>query len=59
MSILHGRGVYIVVSNANHKDVRALYRDFLSLRSVSRMNVIASKSKYRGEITELVASNAL
>ena len=55
----HFRGVSIVVSNADQPDVRALYSDFLSLYSVSRTNVIASKSKYRREITEMVASNAI
>lgn len=51
------RGVMIIVSNADHEEVRNLYVDTFTLRSVSRANVIASKSKYRGTITELIVSN--
>lgn len=51
------RGARVVVSNADHADVRALYSDFLKIRSVSRNNVIASKSAHRGTTTEMVATN--
>lgn len=51
------RGVTVMVSNADHADVRALYSDFLSIHSVSRSNVIASKSAHRGTTTEMVATN--
>lgn len=52
------RGARVVVSNADHGDVRSLYSGFLKIRSVSRNNVIASKSAHRGTITEMVATNA-
>jgi DNA adenine methylase len=54
----HHRGANIIVSNADHADVRALYADLFSVRSVTRMNIIASKSQYRRETTEMVATNA-
>ncbi len=53
----HLRGASVIVSNADHPDVRKIYSDVFSLRSVTRSNVIASKSQYRGEITEMVAGN--
>lgn len=53
----HHRGAQIIVSNADHTDVRALYADQFSIRSIERINVIASKSRYRGTTTEMVATN--
>lgn len=51
------RNVSVVVSNADHEDVRNLYSDTLTVRSLTRMNVIASSSEYRGRTSEMVASN--
>ena len=51
------RGAVVMVSNADHADVRALYSDFLSIHSVSRATVIASNSAHRGTTTEMVATN--
>jgi DNA adenine methylase len=53
------RGVTILVSNADHAEVRDLYRDFLEIKSVERSNVIASRSCHRGKTTEMVAGNDL
>ena len=53
----HHRGAFVVVSNADHSEVRALYSDQFSVLSVERLNVIASKSRYRGRTTEMVATN--
>lgn len=53
----HRRGANIVLSNADHADVRALYADVFSLISITRANVIASKSQYRGKTSEMVATN--
>lgn len=53
----HVRGVSIVLSNANHKEIRKLYKPHLKLLSLERPSVIASKAKYRGTITEMVATN--
>ncbi|MFG6535584.1 DNA adenine methylase [Sulfitobacter sp. 1A16787] len=51
------RGATVMISHSDHADVRDLYSDFLSLHSVGRSNVIASKSAHRGTITEMVATN--
>lgn len=51
------RGVKVLVSNADHADVRELYSGKLELYSVARNNVIAASSSNRGQITELIACN--
>lgn len=51
------RGATVVVSNADHAEVRALYKDCFVLSSVTRTNVIASKSEHRGKISELIATS--
>ncbi len=51
------RGVSILVSNANHADVRCLYEPFLDVRSIERHTVIASRAENRGKTTEMVACN--
>ena len=53
----HLRGVSIILSNADHPDVRALYEPHLQVFSLERPTVIASKSEYRGRTTEMVATN--
>ena len=53
----HLRGVSIILSNANHEDIRKLYNPHLEVFSLERPSVIASKAKYRGKITEMVATN--
>ena len=53
------RGVSIVVSNADHTDVRALYMGHFRIQSLTRSTVIASKSCHRGKTTEMVATNVL
>ncbi len=52
-----GRGVKILVSNADHVDVRSLYEDAFYLSSVPRNNVIAAQSSFRGRTSELLAAN--
>lgn len=49
------RGATVVVSNADHETVRALYDDADVLTSVSRASVIAGSSLARQKTTELVA----
>ena len=53
----HLRGVSIVVSNADHPDVHALYSHYFRIISLGRSTVIASKSKHRGRTTEMAATN--
>ena len=55
----HDRGVSIVVSNANHEEVRVLYSKKFKILSIDRFTIIASKSKYRGKTTEMVATNVI
>ena len=55
----HLRGVSIVVSNADHPDVHALYSPHLTILSFSRYTVIASKSEHRVPTTEMVATNVI
>lgn len=55
----HHRGVSIVVSNADHPDVHALYSRHFQVLSLPRSTVIASKPKHRGQITEMVATNVV
>ena len=55
----HRRGASIVVSNANHEDLRGLYAPHFTLLSLNRTTVIASKPSHRGKTTEMVATNVL
>ena len=48
------RRVSIVLSNADHADVRALYATDFRIISLDRATVIASKSKHRGRTSEIV-----
>jgi DNA adenine methylase len=50
------RGVQILVTNADHKSVRSLYRGLGSLHSVTRNSVLAADSNNRGETTELAVT---
>jgi DNA adenine methylase len=51
------RGAIAIVTNADHQDVRELYADFQTVRSVGRASVIAAASANRRRTTELVISN--
>ena len=55
----HDRGVMVVVSNADDPDIRALYCRSFRILSLNRATVIASRSNYRGRMTEMVATNVL
>jgi DNA adenine methylase len=48
------RGAYVVATNADHADVRQLYRRDFRLLRVKRNSLIASSSRFRGDATELV-----
>lgn len=52
-----GRGVQIIVTNANHQCIRSLYRGFGEFTVVGRNSSIASANSYRGRTSELVISN--
>lgn len=55
----HLRGVSIVLSNADHADLRTLYSTHFNILSLDRATVVASSSNYRGKTTEMVATNVL
>lgn len=50
---LKERGAFVVVSNANHQDIRNLYQGFKA-HVVSRSSTLSSDSSFRGRVTELV-----
>lgn len=54
---LAGRGCFVFVSNADHKSIRTLYKQF-ELRIVDRHSRIAASSRYRKAITECLFFNA-
>lgn len=47
------RGAHIILSNADHQSIRALYNDF-EIKSLSRNSVIASSPSNRGKYSELL-----
>lgn len=50
---LADRGCHVVVSNADHVSVRALYKDFRMVR-VNRFSSVAASSEHRRTISELI-----
>ena len=48
------RGAKILMTNADHPSVRALYKGVASMHSVDRASVIAAASRYRATVSELV-----
>ena len=51
------RGAKIIISNANHRCLRDLYRNFGIFNTVFRNSNLASANDYRGRTSELVISN--
>jgi DNA adenine methylase len=51
------RGAKIVVTNADHEEVRSLYNKNFKVLSVDRKTVIASRAASRGVTSEMVAIN--
>lgn len=50
---LASRGCYVLVSNASHPKILELYQDYgFHSHTITRLSVIAAKSKHRGSITE-------
>lgn len=47
------RGASVLVTNANHKSVRELYRDFGEMKTLSRNSVLSAQASSRGRATEL------
>jgi DNA adenine methylase len=54
---LSARGVFILVSNADHPSIRGLYDGAFHLESVSRFSSMSAKSGSRGLSQELLISN--
>ncbi|MBN9488194.1 MAG: Dam family site-specific DNA-(adenine-N6)-methyltransferase [Alphaproteobacteria bacterium] len=50
------RGAKVLITNADHPSVRALYRGVGTMRSVNRSSVLAADSSYRSKVSELVVS---
>jgi DNA adenine methylase len=48
------RGAHVLISNADHESVRALYSDFTRTLTLTRASVIASQSQRRGRVDELL-----
>jgi len=48
------RGVKIILSNANHQSIRALYKDFATPIELRRKSMIAASREKRGNTTELL-----
>jgi DNA adenine methylase len=53
---LCARGAWVLISNADHPSIRALYH-FLRAHRVSRASLVAGDSDRRGVVTELLMSN--
>jgi len=51
------RGALIMLSNADSRPVRALYRDFGNHYHLKRLSLLASTSENRGKTTELLITN--
>lgn len=51
------RGAKILMTNANHKNIKALYRGHFSMETLSRKSVIAASPLNRNKTTELLISN--
>lgn len=51
------RGALIMMSNADHESVKALYRGFGHHRSLGRSSVLAGNSAHRGRASELLVTN--
>ena len=47
----------IVMTNAGHKSVRKLYKDYFDIYPAYRNSVLAGNPKYRGRVKELVITN--
>ena len=52
-----GRRAKIIISNANHRCIRDLYRNFGVVKTVFRNSNLSSVNDYRGRTSELVISN--
>jgi DNA adenine methylase len=51
------RGAIVIATNADHPEVRDLYRDFEHCLSLSRASVIAASASNRRSTTELLVTN--
>jgi DNA adenine methylase len=49
--LLRERGVHVVIANAMHSEVKALYKGF-GVRPIARFSTLASDSRFRGPVEE-------
>lgn len=48
------RGAKVILTNANHRSIRHLYKNYFTVESVKRHSILSGKSEYRGEVKELL-----
>ena len=53
---LANKGVYVLISNADHPNIHKLYPDFYKYR-IARKSLIGGRGSNRGEITESIISS--
>lgn len=53
------RGVQVLMTNADHKSVRKLYRGYFEIRPAYRKSVLSGDAKYRGGVKELIITNII
>lgn len=51
------RGAQLLITNANHRSIRDIYRSRFSMKTLSRKSVIAASTANRNNTTELLISN--
>lgn len=54
---LDRRGVYFILSNAEHLEIRKLYKGLGKIQSISRYSKVGGRNKTRGIFNEIVISN--
>jgi DNA adenine methylase len=53
---LKKRGCHILMTNADHPSIEALYQDF-AIHRIARISTIAASSQHRRSVTELIITN--
>lgn len=48
------RGAKVILTNANHKSIKKLYKNDFELLTVARKSILSGKSEYRGTVSELI-----
>jgi DNA adenine methylase len=48
-----GRGVRVLITNANHASIKELYREMGQIYKLSRASIVSADREHRGQSTEL------